>query len=281
MFEPLYRILNLLLPPTIAGAAFLNRALVGGVFLAVACGIVGVGLVGHRMSYFSNAISHSSFAGVAIGLLAGISPYFSLVGFAILIGLAITALKRRSRLADDTIIGVIFSAAMALGIVLISAFRGLGREMLTYIYGDILALTEAEVYLAFATLVVAVAFSALYYNRLALTAVSPEVARSAGVRVAALEYIHAALIAGVVAVAIRAVGLLFVTALLVLPAATARNIAKRQGSLFWWSACIGALSAVGGIILSVYLNTSTGATIILLGALCFGVSVPVRFLQKR
>ncbi len=281
MFEPLYRILNLLLPPAIAGAAFLNRALVGGVFLAAACGIIGVGVVGHRMSYFSNAVSHSSFAGVAIGLLAGISPYFSLVGFAILIGLAITALRRRGRLAGDTIIGVIFSAAMALGIALISAFQGLGREMLTYIYGDILALTEAEVYLAFGTLVVAVAFSALFYNRLALTAVSPEVARSAGVRVAALEYIHAALIAGIVAVAIRAVGLLFVTALLILPAATARNVAKRQGSLFWLSACIGSLSAVGGIILSVYLNTSTGATIILLGALCFGVSVPVRLLQKR
>lgn len=281
MFEPIYRLLNLLLPPAIAGAAFLNRALVGGLFLAAACGIIGVGVVGHRMSYFSNAVSHSSFAGVAIGLLAGISPYFSLVGFAILIGLAITALRRRGRLAGDTIIGVIFSAAMALGIALISAFQGLGREMLTYIYGDILALTEAEVYLAFGTLVVAVAFSALYFNRLALTAVSPEVARAAGVRVAALEYIHAALIAGIVAVAIRAVGLLFVTALLVLPAATARNVAKRQGSLFWLSACIGALSAVGGIILSVYLNTSTGATIILLGALCFGVSVPVRLLQKR
>ncbi|MCK4594152.1 metal ABC transporter permease, partial [bacterium] len=67
MFEPLYRILNLLLPPAIAGAAFLNRALVGGVFLAAACGIIGVGVVGHRMSYFSNAVSHSSFAGVAIG----------------------------------------------------------------------------------------------------------------------------------------------------------------------------------------------------------------------
>jgi zinc transport system permease protein len=98
--------------------------------------------------------------------------------------------------------------------------------------------------------------------------------------VAALEYAHAALVAGIVAVAIRAVGLLFVTALLILPAATARNVARSQGSLFWWSAGLGALAAVGGTIISVYLNTSTGATIILLGAVLFAASVPLRLARK-
>ncbi|HDR06280.1 MAG TPA: metal ABC transporter permease, partial [Candidatus Coatesbacteria bacterium] len=140
MFEPLYQLLNTLLPGELAGASFLLRALVGGVFLAAACAIIGVGVVGHRMSYFTNAVSHSSFAGVAVGLLAGVSPYVGLVGFALLVGLGITVLKRRGRLAGDTTVGVVFSVVMALGIALLSAFRGLGREMLTYIYGDILAL---------------------------------------------------------------------------------------------------------------------------------------------
>ncbi|OGD72487.1 MAG: hypothetical protein A2Y64_04690 [Candidatus Coatesbacteria bacterium RBG_13_66_14] len=280
MFEPLYQLLNHLLPQALAGASFLNRALVGGLFLAAACGIVGVGVLGHRMSFFTNAVSHSSFAGVAVGLLAGVSPYVGLVGFAVLVGLGITALRRRGRLSGDATVGVVFSAVMALGIALLSAFRGLGREMLTYIYGDILALTEGEVYLAFGALIVAVAFSAIFFNRLALTAVSPEVARASGVRVAFLEYAHAALVAGIVAVAIRAVGLLFVTALLILPAATARNVARNQGSLFWWSAGLGAIAAVGGTIVSVYLNTSTGATVILLGTVMFGASVPLRLARK-
>ncbi|MBD3372592.1 MAG: metal ABC transporter permease [Candidatus Coatesbacteria bacterium] len=280
MLDPLYTFVGWLLPGDLGGMLFLQRALVAGIFLATAAGILGVGVVGHRLSYFSNAVSHSSFTGVAVGLLSGISPYLTLVAFAVLVGLAITALRRRGSLATDTVVGVVFATVMALGIALLSAYRGLGRELSVYIYGDILTLTDTEVLLTLVCLLAAVIFAALFFNKLALTAVSPAVARASGVRVAALEYAHAALIAAVVAVAVRAVGILFVTALLILPAAAARNLARRQGTMFWWAAGLGALSAVGGILASVVLNTATAASIILVGAVLFGVSLVIARLRR-
>ncbi len=273
MLEPLYDLISWLLPGELGQLAFLQRALAAGLFLALAAGILGVGVVGHRLSYYSNAVGHSTFAGVAVGVLSGVSPYLALVGFAVLVGLAITALRRRGTLATDTVVGVVFATVMALGIALLSAYRGLGRELATYIYGDLLTISDAEVHLTLAALILTVVFSILYYNKLTLTAVSPAVARAAGVRVAALEYVHAALIAAVVAVAVRAVGILFVSALLILPAAAARNLARRQSTMFWWAAGLGAAAAVGGILLSLALDTATGATIILLGAFFFGLSL--------
>ncbi|WP_297228914.1 metal ABC transporter permease [uncultured Desulfovibrio sp.] len=263
-----------LLPLDCLHPVFMRQALLAVLLLAPMTAALGVSVITFRMAFFSDAIGHSAFAGVALGLLFSLDPLFTMPAFGVLVGLCIMAVRRGSLLSADTSIGIVFSAVVAFGLAVVSRTPGMGRNMAQFLYGDILTVTTAELgFLALLALVLLL-FVLIGSNRLLLIALHPVMARAQGVRVALWQYAFAALLSLVVMMAVRAVGVLLVTALLIVPAATARHLARTAGGMFWWAQAVALSSGVAGLLLSAqsWFGAASGATIILVACAFFLLS---------
>ncbi len=261
--------------------AFMRHALLGLLFLGPTCAAMGTLVVEFRMAFFAEAVAHSAFTGVAIGLLAGFDPRLTMLVFGVLVGLGLTRLASDLELSNETITGVLLSTNVALGVALISSHRALGGAITGFLFGDILTIDTPELSGLALLLVAVFGLLALGYNRLLLIGLDPDVARVYGVRVGLWRSLYAALLAVTVVFCIRAVGILLATALVVIPAAAARNLAGQVLS-FFWLAILGALaSAIAGLALSVRTDTATGAMIILAAAAGFVVSWLFTVLRRR
>jgi zinc transport system permease protein len=267
-YDLIYRMASLI-PYEWAHSTFIIRAAIGLALLTPVCGAMGIMVVNYRMAFFSDTISHSAFTGVAIGLLIGINPWLSLVIFGVFIGLGIVRVKRHSELSTDTIIGVFFSTVIAIGIAVISVRRGLNRDLQSYLFGDILTINESELTAMIVLFLIAAVYIWTTYNRLLFIGLHEDLAFSKGLKTILYEYSFASLLAIVVTFSIRAVGLLLVTAMLILPAASARNIARSSGAFFWWSIVFAFLSGLFGLIGSLLWNIATGASVILIASVFF------------
>jgi len=278
--DALYHLMDHALPFAWAGDLFMKRALLAVVLVAPVCAAMGVMVVNFRMAFFSDAISHSAFTGVALGVLLGINPLYTLIAFGIVVGLAIISVRRLSSLSVDTVIGVFFSFAVALGIVIISARKGLTRDLQSYLYGDVLTVGDGEILAMGLLFLAAIVFLSLWFNALILIGINERLAKAQGIRVKALEYGYALLLALVVTLSIRVIGLLLVTAMLVVPAAAGRNLAGSVRGMFWASVGIGLASGVIGLIGSYYWDSATGATIILVACGFFILSQAVSVVRR-
>jgi zinc transport system permease protein len=198
-----YSLMDRLLPLAFAEPAFMKRALLAVLFVAPAAAAVGVPLIQFRMAFFSDAIGHSAFTGVALGVLLGIHPLLTMVAFGLFVAYAITLAKGRTGLSHDTVIGVFFSTVIALGIAVISAQKGLTRNLQAYLYGDLLAISDAEVLWMAALFLAVAAYLFLAFNRILLLGVHEGFARSLGIRGRALEISFSIVVALVVTTAIR------------------------------------------------------------------------------
>lgn len=270
---PVARLLGLL-PLDCLHVGFMQQAMLAILLLAPMTAALGVCVITFRMAFFSDAIGHSAFAGVALGLLFSLEPLVTMPAFGVLVGLCIMAVRRGSLLSADTSIGIVFSAVVAFGLAVVSRTPGMARNMAQFLYGDILTVTPAELgFLALLALMV-LFFAIIGFNRLLLIALNPVMAGAQGVRVAIWQYAFAALLSLVVMMAVRAVGVLLVTALLIVPAATARNLARSAGGMLWWAQAVALFSGVAGLLLSAqsWLGTASGATIILVACGCFLLS---------
>ncbi len=283
ILEPLYDIVGRLLPFEVMDATFMRRALVGLLLLTPMTAAAGVQVVTHRMAFFSDAISHSVFTGLALGILFAVHPHWTLPLFALLVGLGIVAVQRRTGLSADTVIGVFFSAAIAFGLAIISREPGLARELQRVIYGDILTLTDAEIMGTAVLLLVLTGFLIFGFNHLLYIGVNADLAQAHQVRVAAYQYAFAGLLALLVVLSVRAVGMLLVTAMLIVPAAAARNLSRSAGAMFWWAQVIAVSSAIAGLLISAQdtVRTATGATIVLIMSVWFAVGAIVAGLRRR
>lgn len=257
----------------------IQHALVALLLMAPTAASMGVQVVTFRMAFFSDAISHSAFAGVALGLLLSIDPRVSTPAFGLLVAVAIVAYIRRSELPSDTITGVVFAAVVAAGLAAISRERDVARTVQTYVYGDVLTVAPGDLWLLLALFLLVAAFQVIAYNHTMVMGVSPVVAEVHGVRVARLQYLFAVLLALVVMFAVKTVGVFLVTAMLIVPATAARNLARTAGSMFWWAQAIAITSACAGLLISLdeKINTATGATVVLVAFLWFLVSALVAY----
>lgn len=276
ILSAIFGLMGHLLPFSFAEPAFMKRALLGLLLVAPAAAAIGVPLVQHRMAFFSDAIGHSAFTGVALGLILGISPSWTVSAFGAAVAVAIVLVRGRTGLSPDTVTGVFFSSVVALGIAIISRERGLTRSLPAFLYGDPLAVTDAELAWMGALLLLVCTWLTLSYNRLLLLGIHEGFARTKGVPVRAVEVSFALVVALVVTTAIRAVGILLVTALLVIPAASARNVARAAAPALWISVGIALFSGISGIVASWYLDTATGATVVLAAACCFAFTAIYR-----
>ena len=280
---PLYDLIGWVLPMDCLQLTLMRRALVGLILLAPMAAIMGVQVVNFRMAFFSDAISHSVFAGVAIGLLLSVSPNWSMPVFGLVVGLCIMILLRRSALSSDTVVGVVFSGVVAFGLAIVSRDPSVSQNIEQFIYGDILTISDADIMGLFALLVILIVFQFLGFNRLLYIGLSPGLALTHRVKVAVYQYLFAGLLALVVVLVYRAVGVLLVTAMLVVPAATARNFSRSAGGMFWWALLVSLSSAITGLIISAqeWADTATGATVILVAFAWFLLSLFVSSLLHR
>lgn len=252
---------------------FMKNALLAVIVMAPLFGLLSTMIVTGKMSFFSDALGHSGFTGIAIGVLCGAAfPIWWAVGLAVAFALLFSFVRSRSSQSADTIIGVFSSTAVALGIFIATMGGGSFTKFNKYLIGDILSVTPGEIGALALVLLAVAALWVLCSNQLILTAIHPQLASSRGVKTARNETLFTVVIAVVVTLAMSWVGLMVINSLLVLPAASARNVAKnvRQYHLF---SVLGALVAsVAGLILAYYLGCSAGATIALLLALFFAVT---------
>ena len=279
-FSLLYT-LAAMLPFDCMQVRFMQQAMVGLVLLAPMAAVMGVQVVNFRMAFFSDAISHSAFAGVALGLLFSVAPDISMPLFGVIVGISIMGTLRHSALSSDTVIGVFFSAVMAFGLAVVSRHAGVARDLQQFLYGDILTIDERELCWLLVLLITLLLFQVWGFNRLLYVSLNPLLARVHNIRVAVYQYLFAGLLALVVMCSVRAVGVLLVTAMLIVPAATARNLAQSAGAMFWWGIAVGIFSAGTGLILSAqdWMQTASGATIILVSCVCFLVSAGIAWLR--
>jgi len=265
-----------LLPFQWAHYAFMQHALLAVLLVAPLLALLGSLAVSNQMAFFSDAIGHACLTGIAIGVLLGVSdPTWSMVGFALLLALLISILRRYSAASTDTLIGLVMALAMALGVVLLSRGGGFAHYS-RFLIGDILTITPEEIKRLALILALVAAVSLRWFNPLQLTFLNRSLAQSRGVRVWVLETGFAALVALVVAVSIQWVGLLVINSLLIVPAATARNLARTAAQYMGLALAFSCTSGVIGLVASFYWGTATGATIVLVSMAFYLVSLLAR-----
>lgn len=270
--EFIYNIMETLLPFTWVQYDFMKNALLAVLLITPLLGMLGTMAVNHNMAFFSDALGHSALTGIALGVILGIdNELISMVAFGILLSLIITKVRSAGTASADTVISVFSSAAIALGLVILSVGGGFSKYS-SYLIGDILSVTSSEILILAITLVCVTIIWAFIYNKLTLVSINRELAASRGVRVALIENIFVVLVAVVVMLSIKWVGVLLINSMLILPAACARNFSTNSRQYLFSSVGISLVAGLGGVISSFYLNTSAGATIVLISAILFFIS---------
>ena len=241
---------------------FMKNALLAVLLMAPLFGLTSTMIVTGRMSFFSDALGHSAFTGIAIGCICGIAnPTWAAVVFAVLFALLFSFVRSRSNQAADTLIGVFSSGAVALGIFVATFGGGSFTKYNKYLIGDILSVTPSELLMLAIVLAVVVIFWVLYSNRLALTAIHPQLASSRGISVKGSQTLFTTAIAVIVTLAISWTGLLILNSLLVLPGASARNVARNLKQYHLFSILFALIAGIGGLVVSYCFGTSAGASI--------------------
>ena len=256
---------------------FMKHALLAVLVISPLFGILSTMVVHSRMSFFSDALGHSAFTGMAIGAICGFNePTWAAVIFALVFALLFNLVRRRSALASDTVIGVFSSTAVALGIFLSTLGGRSFTKFNNLLIGDILSVEPAKIGLLAVILLLVVLLWAVSFNQLMLSAVHPALADSRGVKVFWQETVFSMAIAVVVTLSMTWVGLLVINSLLVLPGAAARNIARNMWQYHLLS-LLGAVAAgVAGLMTSYYIGASAGAAITLYLALWFAITFLLR-----
>lgn len=262
---------------------FMQEAFLGVLLTAPLAAAAGIQVVNFRMSFFSDAIGHSAFAGVALGLIFGLSPDLTMPLLALAIGIGIMAMKQRSALSSDTVIGVFFSAVVAFGLALVSRNPNVARDMQVFLYGDILTVTHNDLLYLFLLFCVFFVFQVFAYNRLNAIGIHEQLARTHRIHTVFYQYVYVALLSLVVIFSVKSAGVLLVTALLIVPAAAARNLSKSSGMMFWISIIIGVCSGISGLLISAqpWAETASGATIVLCACVIFCISLLFGVLKPK
>lgn len=251
---------------------FLVRALIGAVLVGFVAANLGVFVVLRKMAFFSDAIAHASLAGIAIGLLLGIHPLLGALAFSVLIAVGIGYLTRKSSIPVDTVIGVFFSASLALGVLLLSLLPGYRADLFSYLFGDILAVGENDLLVLAALAVATTALVAWAYRSWLRISFHADLAAVEGVPVDRFEYLLLLALAFVVALGIKLVGIVLIGALIVVPAAAAKNVSPNLRSLFAFSALFGVASGVLGLVAAYALDAAAGPTIVVVATGIFALS---------
>ena len=260
---------------------FMQNAFWAGLLAAIACGIIGTYVIVKRMVFISGGIAHASFGGIGIGYFMGINPIIGALVFTIASALGMGALVRRTRLAEDTAIGIFWSIGMALGIIFIALTPGYAPDLFSYLFGNILTVPASDLLLMIALDGVIILAVSLLYKEFAALSFDEEFGRVMGLPVERLYLTLLCLIALTVVLLIRIVGIILIIALLTIPAAMARRFTSNLRKMMMLAVGLGIGFTFGGLWLSYAVDLPSGATIILVGGGVFLITLGFLKLQSR
>lgn len=258
------------------GFAFVQRALIAGIILALVGATLGVFVLLRRMSFFSDAIAHVSLLGIALGFLLQINITIGAIAASVLIGLTIANLARRQNLASDTIIGVVFSASVALAIFIISLLDTVTVDLTSLLFGDILTVTRIDIWLGLIVLALTVLFLRYYTKPMLKMIFNRDIAVVEHKGIEVMDYLFLGLLALAIAVSLKIVGAILVSALIIIPAATAQNISSNLRQMFVISIIVGIVSVILGMFFSFVFDSPSGSTIVLIASILFTLSLLFR-----
>jgi zinc transport system permease protein len=258
---------------------FMQNALLAGLLAAIACGIVGVYVVVKKVVFISGGIAHASFGGIGLGYLAGINPVLGAMIFAVASSLGIGLVTRRTRLPEDTAIGILWAMGMALGIIFIGLAPGYAPDLFSYLFGNILTVPFFDLMLMLILDVVIIAFVVLLYKEFLYLSFDEEFSTVSGVPTEGLYLLLLCLVALTVVVLIRVVGIILVIALLTIPAALARQFTHSLKKMMLLAILAGVIFTFSGLWISYVLNLASGATIILVSGTVLFISFGVKKLR--
>ncbi len=274
--EFIYNIMEKLLPFQFMSYDFMKNALLAMLIITPLFGLLGTMIVNNKLAFFSDALGHSAFTGIAIGVLLGISnTNISMIVFAILFAFLLNWIKRKNTMSTDTVISVFSSLGTAVGLAIL-ARNGEFSQYSSLMVGDILSITPKEIGWLFGIFIVTIVFWSFCFNRLHALSINETLARSRGISTAWIDNCFVVIIALIIMLSIRFVGILIINALLILPAAASRNLASNMREYHGYAIVISVFSGILGLILSYYNNTAAGPTIVIVAAMVFFLTLLAR-----
>lgn len=279
--EIIYNILETILPFEFMDYAFMKNAFLAILLISPIFAILGTMVVNNKMAFFSDALGHSALTGIAIGVLLGFfNINISMILFAIIFALLLNYVKNKTTYGADTIISVFSSVAIAIGLAIL-AQSGDFNKYSSYLVGDILSITTSEIlYLLFAFIGV-ILFWHFMFNKLNIISINKSIAKSRGINIKLIDNIFVVLIAVIVMISIRWVGILLINSLLILPAAASRNISKNMRSYHLFSILFSMFSGIIGLILSYYYNIPTGPMIVIILGIIYFITFGLKKIVKE
>ncbi len=251
---------------------FMQRALLTGMALSIFCGIISVFIVLRRVAFLGSGISHAAFGGVSIGFLLGINPLLAAFVYSIVVAFGIEQISSRGRLAEDTAIGIFFSSSMALGIVLIGLSSSYNIDLFGYLFGSILAITNEDAMTALLTTLFLTAVIFVIMKELYFITFNEELAFVSGIKIRLIKSVFLLSMAIAIVVGIKLVGIILISALLVIPGAAAQMLTKRFHRMVFLSCLISLFSTISGIAISYRFNLAPGGSIVLMLSLIFFIA---------
>lgn len=244
-------------------------AWLAGFLLTLAAGPLGSFVVWRRMSYFGDTLAHASLLGVSFGLLLNINPFYTVIAVTLLLSLLLIWLERRPQLAIDTLLGILAHSALSLGLVVVSLMSGIRVDLMAYLFGDLLSVTPSDIWIIAGGVALVLAVVALNWRSLLSVTISPELAQVDGVNIQRARIVLMLITALTIGVAMKFVGALIITSLLIIPAATARRFAHSPEQMAFFAMLVGMVAVTGGLAFSAVYDTPAGPSVVLAATLLF------------
>lgn len=248
---------------------YLLRALIGGLAIALVVGPLGCFVVWRKMAYFGDSLAHSALLGIALGIATGIGVNLGTILVCALFAVALVFLQQRRILGTDTLLGILAHAALSIGMVVLSVLQNVRADVHNYLFGDILAVSWNDIYWAVSGGIFVLTALFLLWRPLVLSTVHEDLARAEGVNTFLVQLCFMVLMTVIVSVSIRMIGILLITSLLIIPAATARLFSKTPEQMAFFSSLIGVLAVIGGLFASLEMDTPSGPSVVVAATIIF------------
>jgi len=257
--------------PGISMADFILRALAAGILVALIAGPLGCFVVWRRMAYFGDTLAHSALLGISFGILIDINLQLAIILACLAIALLLVRMENRHHLATDTILGILAHSSLAFGLVILS-FTDVNIDLMSYLFGDLLTVTTQDLIWIAAGVIGALILLGIFWNQLLTITLHQELAQVEGLNTGRIRLLLMLLIATVIALSMKVVGMLLITSLMIIPPASARNFANSPEKMALSASLIGCLAVCGGLLASFYLDIPSGPSIVVSAAVLFMLS---------
>lgn len=251
---------------------FILRALLAGLCIAIVAGPLGAFVVWRRMSYFGDTLAHSSLLGIAIGILLDINLQLAVIASSVLFAVILILLQRNKTLSTDTLLGILAHSTLAFGMLILSLSSAVQINLVGYLFGDLLTISTVDLWWIAGCAAVVATLLAVYWNGLLAVTVHEELARVEGVPVDRLHAMMVLMVALLIAVSMKIIGVLLITSLLIIPPAAARRLAETPEQMALGASVVGGLAVCGGLLMSYYLDTPAGPSIVVAACAFFLLS---------